>query len=265
MAKSTFPDGFLEGLCTNALGHLFLWGDRGRLLGTQIEGSTWRSPVETNSERVFAGATPFQNGVLAWGLEPNGPGFVTTWALDQEWLNERRFQTPLPSYLPKSFNTMKLTALLLMANFALVADTDETRGPQSGALAPKTTQTNQIATEIRRLAGERSKALVGKDIAALERILAPEFIYTNASGALMDKETYLSRYVRNPKVKWHSQEIDDITVRVFGDSVVVTCRVKDHAEFDGHLLNAAFRSTYVYVRTTVGWQCVTGHTGPAGE
>jgi ketosteroid isomerase-like protein len=160
---------------------------------------------------------------------------------------------------------MKLTALLLIAISVVIAGTRDDQAPPSGDTAMGTAQTNVAAAEIRRLAAERSEALVRRDIAALDRILATEFIYTNASGAVLDKEAYLSRYVRDPNVKWLSQDIDDIAVRVFGDSAVVTCRVKDRADFDGQVLDAAFRSTYVYVRNAARWQCVAGHTGPAGE
>ena len=160
---------------------------------------------------------------------------------------------------------MKLTALLLIAIYVMVADTRGNQARQPGETASGTAQADVAATEIRRLGAERSEALVRKDIEAFDRSLAPEFIYTNASSAVLDKNAYLSRYVRDPKVKWLSQEIDDIAVRVFGESAVVTCRVKDRADFDGQVLDATFRSTYVYVQGPARWHCVAGHTGPLGE
>jgi hypothetical protein len=160
---------------------------------------------------------------------------------------------------------MKLTALLFIPIAVMLADMRDTPALQSGDTAVQSSKPDVAAQEIHRLIVERSKALVRKDIAALDRILAPEFIYTNASGAVLDKDTYLSRYVRDPDVKWFSQNLDDIKVSVFGNSAVVTCRVEDCAEFNGQLLDAAFRSTYLYVQDTAGWRCVAGHTGPAGE
>jgi hypothetical protein len=121
------------------------------------------------------------------------------------------------------------------------------------------------AEAVMQLARERSRALVEKDARALDRILAPEFIYTNASGQVLDKATYLARYVEPPEVQWLLQELDHVQVRVFGDAAVLTCRVHDVARFGEHRLDAHFQSTYLYVNTAAGWQCVAGQTGPAAE
>ena len=121
------------------------------------------------------------------------------------------------------------------------------------------------AETVVQLARERSLALVEKDARALDRILAPEFIYTNASGQVLDKATYLARYVESPEVQWLSQELDDVQVQVFGDAAIVRCRVHDRARYGEHLLDARFQSTYFYVKRSAGWQCVAGHTGPAAE
>lgn len=116
---------------------------------------------------------------------------------------------------------------------------------------------------VRRVVAERAAALVRRDVAALEHILAPGFVYTNASGEVLDKESYLARYVHDPDVRWLSQELAEVMVQVVGDTAVVTCRVQDRAMFHGRLLDATFRSTYVYVRDAAGWRCLAGHTGPA--
>ena len=114
-----------------------------------------------------------------------------------------------------------------------------------------------------RLARERSHALVQKDAHTLDRILAPEFVYTNASGQVLDKAIYLALYVESPDVQWLSQELDAVHVHVCDSAAVLTCRVHDRARFGEQMLDARFQSTYLYVKTSAGWQCVAGHTGPA--
>ncbi len=118
-----------------------------------------------------------------------------------------------------------------------------------------------VAEHVESIARERSRALVARDIATLERILAPQFVYTNASGVLTDKQAYLAR-VGTPRVQWISQELSDVQVRVVGDTAVLTAAVHDRATFDGEPLDARFRSTFVYVRSASGWICVAGHTSP---
>lgn len=78
---------------------------------------------------------------------------------------------------------------------------------------------------VRRVVAARAAALVRRDVAALEHILAPGFVYTNASGEVLDKESYLARYVRDPDERWLSQELAEVVVRVVGDTAVVTCQV----------------------------------------
>lgn len=116
--------------------------------------------------------------------------------------------------------------------------------------------------ELLRVARARSEALVRRDEPALDRILADDFVYTNASGEVLDKATYLSRYVRDPEVRWLAQDLDDVAIRVSGDTAVLTFRVHDRATFGAHALDARFRSTFVYVRTAGGWRCVAGHSSP---
>jgi ketosteroid isomerase-like protein len=134
------------------------------------------------------------------------------------------------------------------------ASAGEARGDVATASSP-------AIEEVKTLALERSRALVGRDLATLDRILAPEFVYTNASGDFADKQTYLAR-VSSPRVAWISQELRDVEVRVVGDTAVLTAEVHDRATYEGQPLDATFRSTFVYVRSAAGWRCVAGHTSP---
>jgi Domain of unknown function (DUF4440) len=121
------------------------------------------------------------------------------------------------------------------------------------------------AAEIERLALERSRALVRKDLAAMEQILAAQFTYTNASGEVLDRADYLARYIRAPEVSWEKQALDQITVRIEEPVAILTCRVHDLAWFQGTRLDAFFQSTYVFARGDTAWRCIAGHTGPAAS
>jgi hypothetical protein len=115
--------------------------------------------------------------------------------------------------------------------------------------------------DILRLAQERSDALVRKDLSTLERILALHFVYTNASGEVLDRATYLDRYVRSSDVRWEEQRLEDVTVRVSGSAAILTCRVRDLAWFGETRLDARFQSTFTFAYLDSGWQCIAGHTG----
>jgi ketosteroid isomerase-like protein len=137
---------------------------------------------------------------------------------------------------------------------------DPPSGPSHGLVASELGPTNDDRTVLVRLAQVRSDALVARDEGALTSILAEGFIYTNASGEVLDRAQYLERYVRSPSVRWHAQELEDVAVHRFGETALLTARVHDRATFGTQELDAWFRSTFVYVKTANGWQCVAGHS-----
>ena len=117
-----------------------------------------------------------------------------------------------------------------------------------------------IESAIIEIAQARSAALVRGDVAALNQILADEFLYTNANGQRLDKSTYLHRYVASNAVRFLAQTMDDIRVQVYGEVAVLTCQVHDRFEYQQQLIEADYRSIFVYARQVGQWRCVTGQT-----
>jgi hypothetical protein len=120
--------------------------------------------------------------------------------------------------------------------------------------------TTHLEQAIVQLAQERSAALVHKDVHVLERLLADEFHYINASGMLLTKAEYLQHYVEPPLVIWASQDMDDIVVRLYGETAVLMCRVHDQGRFGTEPFDAYYRSIFVWVRQHTAWRCVIGQT-----
>jgi len=117
--------------------------------------------------------------------------------------------------------------------------------------------------EIAALFAARAEALVRSDVAYFRRLLAGEFRYTNASGAVFGRAGYLAFYLESGRAKWRSQEWDELDVQVHGDVAIATCRLHDRATFDGQALDARFRTTQVFVRREGEWRYVAGHTSAA--
>ncbi len=115
------------------------------------------------------------------------------------------------------------------------------------------------ATEIERFAHEFSDALVRHDEAAVQRMLSAEFTYTTASGQVLDRDGFLTRFVSAAGVRWEKHYLDRITVKPMGSYFVLTGRAHSAAWVDGTRLAARLSATYLYARTDSGWQCVAGH------
>ncbi len=117
-----------------------------------------------------------------------------------------------------------------------------------------------LAQELLNIAQARSDALVQKDVSAMNRILADEFVYINSSGEVLTKTEYIEDYVISPDAQWHSQTMEDIHIQIYEGVGLIRCRVHDIAEFAGDAFVGSFRSLFVYQRDTDTWRCVAGQT-----
>jgi ketosteroid isomerase-like protein len=129
------------------------------------------------------------------------------------------------------------------------------------------TNVANVEQHVTQLAALRAVALVSRDSSAIENMLAADFVYTNSSGTVMNREQYLREYVQSPDVVWHSQEIEAVKVRVYENIAILTGLVHDRATFGTtHELDAHFRTTQVYLRDSDDiWKYVAGHTSSSSD
>ena len=104
---------------------------------------------------------------------------------------------------------------------------------------------------------EYQAAVKHNDAATMDRILADDFVVVAGSGKVYTKADLL-QMARTRRVQYEHQEDSDQTVRVWGDTAVVTAKIwlkgVDEGEpFDWHVW---FSDTYV--RTPSGWRYVHG-------
>jgi ketosteroid isomerase-like protein len=100
-------------------------------------------------------------------------------------------------------------------------------------------------------------AVKNNDAATMDRILADDFVVVTGSGKIYTKADLL-QMARTRRVQYEHQEDSDQTVRVWGDTAVVTAKIwlkgiDEGKPFEWHLW---FSDTYV--RTPAGWRYVHG-------
>jgi len=100
-------------------------------------------------------------------------------------------------------------------------------------------------------------AVKNNDAAAMGRILADDFVVVLGSGKVYTKADLL-QFAETRRVQYEHQEDSDQTVRIWGDTAVVTAKlwmkgIDQGKPFD---LHAWFSDTYV--RTPAGWRYVHG-------
>jgi ketosteroid isomerase-like protein len=118
--------------------------------------------------------------------------------------------------------------------------------------------TDQTAEqEVRQTIEKYRTALLQRDVPALEKIWADDYVFVNASGEVLTKAQRLAN-VKSGATKLDSiNNEENITVRVYQNSAVATSRVTIKGKYSGQPTGGQYRSTHVWVKGPGGWQLVS--------
>jgi hypothetical protein len=114
--------------------------------------------------------------------------------------------------------------------------------------------------QVLKVGKEYGEMIKNQDAAAVERILADEYIYTNEKGKVQNKTENLASYKTNP-YKFETFEISDQKVRVIGNNAAVetgTVRYKGTNK-DNKPSDGSERYTTTWVWRGGRWQAVADH------
>jgi ketosteroid isomerase-like protein len=115
--------------------------------------------------------------------------------------------------------------------------------------ALSSTESQQITD----LEQRRAAAVVHRDLAVLDKITAPDSVRILPTGALETKSQLLSE-LKSGELTYDSINVDEISVRLYGNTAVVTGR----SEFNGHRNGKPFtgrcRFSRVWVKESGGWR-----------
>jgi ketosteroid isomerase-like protein len=116
---------------------------------------------------------------------------------------------------------------------------------------------SSAAEEVRRAERSRIEALVSSDLPRLERLLGDDLTYTHSTGTKESKTEFLRR-IQSGELKYDSmQHQNDVSVRVYGDTSVLTGTYRVKVRAQGQTLNLHVRFTEVWVEQDRGsWRLV---------
>ena len=100
--------------------------------------------------------------------------------------------------------------------------------------------------EIRSLEQERNVAILNGDAAALDRMTADDYTFITLRGELRTKSEIVKGF-RSGSFKYESRQISDVTIRVYGDTAVVTGRSNQKGMENGKDYSGDYPFTRVYV------------------
>jgi ketosteroid isomerase-like protein len=110
-------------------------------------------------------------------------------------------------------------------------------------------------------------AVKANDAATMDRILHPDFVLVIGSGAVVSREALLDS-ARKRAVVYEIQDEapGSQTVRVYGDTAVVTAKLRIKYTADGKVSDRTLWFSDTYVRTKTGWRYAFGQaSSPLAE
>jgi uncharacterized protein (TIGR02246 family) len=105
---------------------------------------------------------------------------------------------------------------------------------------------------------EYQAAVKTNDAATMARILADDFVLVTGSGKTYTKSDMLEEARRGDIYQQNDEEVQ--TVRVWGDTAVVTARLWEKFTSNGKSFDHKFWFSDTYVRTPAGWKYVFGQS-----
>src|SRR5712691_6972057 len=92
-----------------------------------------------------------------------------------------------------------------------------------------------------------AKVTIDRDTAALDRILASDYIYTDADANPITKAEFLAS-LKSGEATFETFTVDDMKVRVYGDAAVVLGKVVLKGHYKGQAIDEQDRFTDTFVK-----------------
>jgi len=111
-----------------------------------------------------------------------------------------------------------------------------------------------LEEELLKLEKEFTQAIVKNDPEAIGRFVTDDWIIINADGGIINKERFVE-VIKSGALTHEMMESDDIQVRVYGDSALVTALTRTKGKFMNQEFSTQERATDVFVKLDGRWRC----------
>ncbi len=116
-----------------------------------------------------------------------------------------------------------------------------------------------IAEEIRAVMAAKSSALVRRSAADITALLHPDFLVVTASGKAISRADYID-VITGGELIYHSQQVRNLEVRLFGTAAVATMLLDDHLTVDGQEIAETYHSLFVFTFMDGRWVWAGGQS-----
>jgi ketosteroid isomerase-like protein len=112
--------------------------------------------------------------------------------------------------------------------------------------------------ELLKLEEDFAEAIVANDLNAIGRLVADDWIIIDPDGGIVDRSRFFE-VIKSGALTHEMMESEDLRVRVYGDSAVVTGVTCTKGKFMGEEFSTQERATDVFVKFEGRWRCVLTH------
>ena len=112
--------------------------------------------------------------------------------------------------------------------------------------------------ELLKLEEEFAAAIVRNDLEHIGQLVAHDWIIIDPDGGIVEKARFFE-VIKSGALTHDMMESEDLRVRVYGDSAVVTGATRTKGKFMGQKFSTQERATDVFVKRDGRWQCVLTH------
>lgn len=100
------------------------------------------------------------------------------------------------------------------------------------------------------------KAIVAKNASAVAANVAPDFTQIESGGAVVGRDEFVKDLL-DPSLRIDPYKVEDFGVRVYGDTALLTGRIRMTGSSEGKPFVSHFRYIDVYVKREGAWKVVS--------
>ena len=112
--------------------------------------------------------------------------------------------------------------------------------------------------ELLKVEKEFAETIVNNDLEGLGRVVADDWIIIDPNGEIVARARFFE-VIKSGSLTHEIMESEDLRVRIYGDSAVVTAVTRTKGKFMGQEFSTQERATDVFVKRGGRWRCVTTH------
>jgi uncharacterized protein (TIGR02246 family) len=147
--------------------------------------------------------------------------------------------------------------IVMAAGFsACAAPAEKTSSSPVPAASASTESAAKVEQEVRDLQAQYDKAALQQDAAAFDRLFADDFSIVQAGGRVNTKAEIIAM-AKAGDTKMEVGRSEDVKVRFFGDTAIVTCRWIEKSTTKGKPFDGTQIFTTVWAKRNGIWQIVS--------